>query len=129
MRKTKKLFSFAIAFAVFGCFFISSGIYGHSLIERIQERFQTGKWSIQYVRQLTGIQSENDLKTEKEKMLYSALHKTNKQCIMSCEVLQKGSEAFIIVGIAFLFLGVTSTKCVIDLRKQIAMVNDGCPLE
>lgn len=129
MRKTKELFGFPIAFALFGCIFITYGIYSHSIIERIQERFQTGKWSIQYVRQLTGIQSENDLKTEKEKMLYNALDKTNKQCIMSCELIQKGSEGLLIIGLLFLFLGVNSTRHVIELRKQIGIGKDGCPYE
>jgi hypothetical protein len=132
MKKTKnitRLFGFAASFVVLGCILVAGGISARLTSLHIQSRFQSGNYSIQRVMIKAGIFSENQLETERERILFKGLQGAHKVCVSLSNLLVSIADCFIIMGVALLFLGASCARFVFSLKKQVGdQILNGLPV-
>ena len=105
MKKITALKVNGVVVAALGLSLIIGGFVSRSSSMDIQQMFRAGKWSVAYVKERTGIQSEADLTTQRERSLLTAFSRTNEQCIGLAELCVEVSNVFLLIGACLLFMG------------------------
>jgi hypothetical protein len=119
-KNTTMLHVFSACFVIFGSVFIGVGIFARSTGMHIQSRFQSGNYSIQRVMIKGGIFSENQLETERERILFKGIQEYHKEYISLCRLLVvDSSNCFLFMGVGLLTLGGGFILFVFRLKKQV----------
>jgi len=105
MKRTTALKHNGLAVAALGLSLIIGGFVARSANIDIREMFRAGNWSVASVKERTGIQSEADLTTHRERSLLTAFSRTNEQCIGLAELCVEVSNVFLLIGACLLFMG------------------------
>ncbi len=118
MKRTTALAINGVVVAVVGMSLIIGGFVARSANMDIRQMFQVGNWSVASVKDRTGIHSEADLATQRERSLLTAFSRTNEQCIGLAELCVEVSNVFLLIGACLLFMGGRTVWLATGIRKE-----------
>ena len=120
LKPTTALTLNAALIAVLGLTCIIAGLICVRTTRDIREMFESGQCSMQGVRNKADIQKDSDLTTGKERILFMALSRSNKQCIGLADLCVGFSNAFLVMGVFLFCMSGRNLWLAAAVRKQIS---------
>ena len=124
LRPTTALITQAVVIFSLGVTFIWAGFFLRPATVRVLQRFQSGNLSVQGLAKLTGMQTEADCATERERRLFRAFVFMDEHCVDFLKSSVDRCNGDIAIGSILVFVGRRILFLAIGLRKQLAETVD-----